>query len=437
MSFQATIGVIIFLVMVAMVLIGIPIFVSMLSCSIVGFYILGGMKMVLAQMTAPFTLGANYTYAVLPLFMMVGTLAGITGIAEGAFNALHKWLGRVRGGLLYTVVLANAAFGACSGISVAGNVVFGKIAMPELERYGYDRKLSLGTITGAGVLSSLIPPSVPIIMWCMITGASVGTTLMYGLSLGVVMIILLCISVFLYTLVRPDKVPSTKDMPKVPLLEKIIALKGLIPIVLVFVLIIGGTMKGWFSATVAGAVASVVLLIYAVIKRVPLKEIWNCVWDGAVMNAGMFPIIVAGSIFSRFVTLTRLADTVADLIASVNLPAFFIFCLVVVFYLFCGCVMDIPSTIIITVPIVYPLLVDTLGYSGFVVTVLLVMMCDIAGMTPPIGMNVFAVSNALRIKPMVIFSGCVLFFIVDLVAVLLMGLFPQIVEFIPHLMGLP
>ncbi len=129
----SAIGIIMFLIMVGLILVGVPIFVSMLSCSIAGFYLCGGAKMVFVQLTqAPFTLGASYSYAVLPLFMLVGTLAGVTGIAEGAFNALHKWLGRVRGGLLFTVVGANAAFGACSGISVAGNMAFGKIAMPEL-----------------------------------------------------------------------------------------------------------------------------------------------------------------------------------------------------------------------------------------------------------------------------------------------------------------
>ena len=432
-----TIGIIMFLVMVGLILVGVPIFASMLSCSIVGFYLIGGPTMVFAQITtAPFTLGANYSYAVLPLFMLVGSLAGVTGIAQGAFDAMFKLLGRVKGGLLFTVVGANAAFGACSGISVAGNVVFGKIAMPELERYGYDRHLSLGCITGAGVLSSLIPPSISIIMWCLVTDVSIGTALMYGLSLGILMIVLLCVVIKIYITIFPNKAPSTKGMPKVPILEKLKALTGLLPIVMVFVLIIGGTMTGLFSSTVAGAVAAVALIIYALIKRSPVKEIWNCIWDGAVMNAGMFPIIIAGTIFSRFVALTRLADGVAKAISNLNVPAFVVFLIVVLFYLGCGCVMDIPSTIIITVPIVFPLLTG-LGFNPYVITVLLVMMCDVAGMTPPIGMNVFAVSNSLRIKPMEIFRGCVLFFCIDLLAVIIMGAFPAIVEFIPMtLMGL-
>ena len=152
------------------------------------------------------------------------------------------------------------------------------------------------------------------------------------------------------------------------------------------------------------------------------------------MNAGIFPIIIAGTIFSRFVTLTRLADTLANMIAEANIPMFAVFCMVVVFYLLCGCVMDINSTIIITVPIVFPLLTG-LGYNPYIICVLLVMLCECAGMTPPIGMNVFAVSNALRIKASEIFAGVWPFFLINIVAFFIMALFPQLVEFIPHLLG--
>lgn len=436
MTETAIIGIIIFVLMIALVLLGIPIFIAMLGCSFLGFYLIGGMPMVTAQFTqAPFTLGANYTYAVLPLFMLVGTLAGETGIAQGAFDAMNKWLGRIKGGLLYVIVGANAVFGACSGISVAGNVVFGKIAMPELEKKNYNRTLSLGTIVGAGSLSSLIPPSVPIIIFCLLTNLSIGTTLMYGLSLGIIMIILLCIMIKIYTLIFPKSVPGKDSQEKVSMKEKLKSLRYLIPFVLVFALIVGGSLSGLFPSTVAGAVAAIALIIYALIKRVPVKRLAHCIWDAAVMNAGIFPIIIAGSIFSRFITLTRLADGVANAIANAHLPAFGVFCLVVLFYIICGCVMDIASTIIITVPIVFPLLTG-LGYNPFIVCVLLVMLCDCAGMTPPVGMNVFAVSNALRIKTSEIFKGVWPFFFIDLIAIFVMALFPQLVEFLPKLMGL-
>ena len=436
MTTEMIIGLAVFAAMILLVLLGVPIFVAMLAGSFVGFWLIGGFRMVVTQFTtAPFSLGANYTYAVLPLFMLVGSLAGITGIAQGAFDAMHKWLGRVRGGLLYTVVCANALFGACSGISVAGNVVFGRLAVPELERQGYDRSLSYGTVTGAGVLSSLIPPSIPIIMWCLITNMSIGNTLMYGLSAGLLMVVLLCLFIFVYSLVRPGKVPNTKDIPKVPFLEKVKATRHIIPILLVFALIIGGAVWGWFASTVGGAIAVFALLIFALIKRVPLKQIGHCIWDAAVMNAGMFPIIMAGTIFSRFIALTGLADGVADLIAGASLPRMLVFTLVIVFYLICGCVMDIPSIIIITVPVIFPMLTG-LGFNEYILCVMLVFMCDVAGMTPPIGMNVFAVSNALRVRPMDIFKGCVPFFVLDIVCVYIMAIFPDLVHFIPRLLGI-
>lgn len=165
------IGILIFLLMMVMVFVGIPVFISMLVSSLVGFVVLyaGDWTMALTQFTnAPFNLGANYNYAVLPMFMLVGALAGDTGIAEGAFRSMHAWLGRVKGGLLYTVIAANAVFGACSGSSIAGNIVFGKLAMPELEKAGYSRKYAMGCITASGALSTLIPPSMGIIMFCLI-----------------------------------------------------------------------------------------------------------------------------------------------------------------------------------------------------------------------------------------------------------------------------
>lgn len=435
MATAAWIGIGIFALLMVLVFIGVPIWVSMMGCSFLGFLLIGGTKILTLQFTqAPFTLGANYTYAVLPLFMLVGTLAGETGIAQGAFDAMNKWFGRSRGGLLYAIVGANAVFGACSGISVAGNVVFGKIAMPELEKNHYDRKLSLGAIVGAGSLSSLIPPSVPIILFCLMTDLSIGTTLMYGLSLGIIMIILLCLCIRVYILIFPKKVPGKEELEKVPMKEKVKSLRYLIPFVLVFALIVGGTLTGLFPSTVAGAVASVALIIYALIKGIKPKRILHCIWEAAVMNAGIFPIIIAGSIFSRFISMTRLADGLANAIANAHMAPILVFTLVVIFYVICGCVMDIASIIIITVPIVFPLLTG-LGYNPFVLCVVLVMLCDAAGMTPPIGMNVFAVSNALRIGTSEIFKGVIPFFVLDLVAIFIMGAVPQIVEFLPKLMG--
>lgn len=432
------IGLIVFGIMMVMVFAGIPIFVSMLTCAFFGFVALygGDMKMALNIFTTyPFDLGANYNYAVLPMFMLVGALAGETGIAEGAFKSVHAFLGRVKGGLLFTVVGANALFGACSGSSVAGNIVFGRLAMPELEKAGYSRKYSLGCVAASGALSTLIPPSMGIIMFCLVAPVtmSVGTALMGGIIPGIITAVALCVTVRIIGLVKPGSIPPGGG-PKIPVSEKMKSLRLLIPILCLFGLIIGGTFAGWFTATVGGAVGAVAVCIYALCKKMPLKQLGACMVDAAVMEAGIFPIIVGGQIFSKFISDTGLADYLSAAIASVHAPRFIIFLLVILLYVFCGCVMDIMSIIIITVPVVFPILTG-MGYSPYALVIALCFVAEIAGLTPPIGMNVFATANALRINPSEIFKGVVPYFICEICLVLLIGLFPQIVTFLPTLMG--
>lgn len=432
------IGLIVFGIMMVMVFAGIPIFVSMLTCAFFGFVALygGDMKMALNIFTTyPFDLGANYNYAVLPMFMLVGALAGETGIAEGAFKSVHAFLGRVKGGLLFTVVGANALFGACSGSSVAGNIVFGRLAMPELEKAGYSRKYSLGCVAASGALSTLIPPSMGIIMFCLVAPVtmSVGTALMGGIIPGIITAVALCVTVRVIGLVKPGSIPPGGG-PKIPVSEKMKSLRLLIPILCLFGLIIGGTFAGWFTATVGGAVGAVAVCIYALCKKMSLKQLGACMVDAAVMEAGIFPIIVGGQIFSKFISDTGLADYLSAAIASVHAPRFIIFLLVILLYVFCGCVMDIMSIIIITVPVVFPILTG-MGYSPYALVIALCFVAEIAGLTPPIGMNVFATANALRINPSDIFRGVVPYFICEIGLVLLIGLFPQIVTFLPTLMG--
>lgn len=231
----AIIGIIVFIVMLFLVLIGVPVFISMMLTCIAGFWMIGGSTMVISQLTtAPFTVGASYTYAILPLFMIVGTLAGETGVAKGAFSAMDKWLGRTKGGLLYTLIAANAAFGACSGIGTAGQVVFSKMAAPEMEEKGYDRSLTLGTIAGSASLASLIPPSIPIVMYCLLTGLSVGKALMYGLSSGILLMIVMMLATKIYIKIFPNTIPERDGENKVPMIEKIKSLWLLFPIVMVF-----------------------------------------------------------------------------------------------------------------------------------------------------------------------------------------------------------
>ncbi|MGM9615868.1 MAG: TRAP transporter large permease [Oscillospiraceae bacterium] len=445
---NALIGIIFFLIMMIMVFCGIPVFISMLTASLAGLVVImhGNPVMMLTQFTSGiYNLGANYNYAVLPLFSLVGALVGETGVAEGAFNCLESWLKRVKGGLLFTVVASNAVFGACSGSSIAGNIVFGKLSLPQLRKRNYDERLSLGCIAASGALSTLIPPSMGILMFCIIAPSpievagqgtmaiSVGTALSGGIVPGLLTAIALCITVRIVGLFRKGALPP-KSTEAIDWKERLTGLRFLIPIILLFGLIIGGTMLGWFTATVGGAVGAVAVLVFAIIKRLSFKQIWNCIVDSAVMEAGIFPIIIGGQIFSRFVSLSGLASYLSNAIASLNAPPFVVFILVMILYMFCGCVMDMMSIIIITVPVVFPILCS-LGYSPYAVIISLCFMMEIAGLTPPIGMNVFATSNALRVSPSKVFSGVWPFFICEVAMVVLIAFVPGIVTWLPNLIG--
>ena len=444
---NALIGVVFFLIMMVMVFCGIPVFISMLTASLAGLVVImhGNPTMMLMQFTTGvYNLGANYNYAVLPLFSLVGALVSETGVAEGAFNCFESWLKRVKGGLLYTVVAANAVFGACSGSSIAGNIVFGRLSMPQLRKRGYDEKLSLGCIAASGALSTLIPPSMGILTFCIIAPSpvvvngqsialSVGTALSGGIVPGIITALALCLTVRLMGFINKDALPPKSD-EVIDWKERLLGLRFLIPIFILFGLIIGGTMLGWFTATVGGAVGAVAVVIFAVFKRTPMKKIWNCLVDAAVMEAGIFPIIVGGQVFSRFISLSGLADYLSNAIANVSAPPFIIFLLVMVLYVFCGCVMDMMSIIVITVPVVFPILCS-LGYSPYAVIISLCFMMEIAGLTPPIGMNVFATSNALRVSPSKVFSGVWPFFICEVLMVVLISLAPGIVTWLPNIIG--
>ena len=324
-------------------------------------------------------------------------------------------------------------FGACSGVSAAGNIVFSRIALPELDRYGYDRGLSLGTITCAGSLSVLIPPSMPILVFSLMTGVSVANALVAGISTGLVFAALMLIVVNVIMFLQPRKVPP-RNTEKVPLREKLATLKLLLPILALFALVVGGSFAGWFPATVGGAVAMVAVLIYAICIRMPFRKIWHSIWDGLHGFGNIYLIVISGTMFGRVIALSGLAQTVAEFIASLHVAPFVVFLMVILFYMFCGCFMDCLSIIIITVPVVYPVLTG-LGYDPIVLVMLLVFAMEISNLTPPVGLAVFYVANAVNESPAFIFKNVVVYFLMDLLFVLLFALFPDIIMWLPKLLG--
>ncbi len=445
---SALIGIICFGAMLFLIFNGFPIAISMFLASGIGFLWLKdwNIAVLMAQFGKTFfDTSASYDFAVLPLFLLLGTLAGVTGIAESAFDAIHSWLGRIKGGTLFTVIVANGIYGACAANSSAGTIIFSRLAAPSLKKEGYDDTLSLGVVCSSGSLASLIPPSQAILTICLVAPAcfyagkevnmSLGTGLMCGVVPGILLILLLCLAVRVYGWVKKGSVPPAAS-ERVPLKEKLRSLKLLIPILLVFVIMIGGPSLGWFSTTVAGAIGAFVVTVYAIFKRVPFKKVVDCFCESCRMQAGLFIIIVAGNTFSKFIAASGLTTFLGNAVSNLQAPPIVLFAIVMVFFLIGGAIMNVVPLIICTCSVVFAVLVDGCGYHPYVVMIALVLLVEVAQLTPPIGMGTYIVANALRMDPMRIFKAVVPFFVILFLYTFLLAAFPQIVIGVPRLMGI-
>jgi tripartite ATP-independent transporter DctM subunit len=432
MDFEALVGVYCFVGMLVMVMIGVPIFISMFLSAFIGYWVIGGSSFALTQFTnAPYEITSNYTFAVIPMFILMGILAAESGIAQDAYIAVSKWFSQIRGGPLMATVGAAALFGACSGASLASSAVFTKISLPELEKHKYDRNLSMGCMAASGGLSSLIPPSIPIIIFCVLTQVSVGKALAAGIIPGIILMIMFILSIWAIGKISKNKIPST-DI-KISWKERFVSLKMIWPILVLFLLAIGGIYAGIFPPTVGGAVGAAGALVYALFRRIGKKKILNSFWETVLINAQLFPIVMAGFFFGRFIALSGLPADFVDLITSANLHPAILITLVVILYIFLGCVMEILSILIITIPVIFPIL-TSLGFEPLSLCIALVFLSEIASLTPPIGMTVFIVASVAKVDPIEVFRGIFPFFLLELVLLIIILVFPVLTTWLPNIL---
>ena len=430
----AVVGIVFFVIMCIMIFLRCPVYLAMMVSAFAGMLLIVTPSMTISQFTsAPFNTTGSYTYAIIPMFTFLGILTEKTGIAEGTFTAAGKWLGRSRGGLLKTVVVANGIFGACSGMPTAGTVVFSRLALPSLDKAGYERSNALGAISAASVLASLIPPSVAIILCCSLADQSITRSLMCGIGGGILTMILFILAIDAVALFAPHKIPKPSQ-EKVPFVEKLKSLKLLLPILALFCIIIIGSYTGFFTATVGGAIGAFVCLVYAMVKKVGFKKLLEYSKEAAIINANFFPLLIAGTIFGRFVTLSQLPDIVMNWIITINASKFLVFTVVLTFYIVCGCLMDMLAVLLITVPIIYPMMVG-LGFDPYAMIIVLVYICSIGGITPPVGLGVFMTAASVNVDSKIIFKGIVPYFIALVLSSYLVAFVPQIVNFLPNLMS--
>lgn len=376
---------------------------------------------------------ATFDYSVIPLFIMMGMLATAIGISTECYDTLAKWLGKVPGGLGVATTLGCTAFGTLNGSALVTGSVFAKIAAPEMIRYGYDKNLSYGMIAASGNIGQFIPPSIMIVIYGALSGDSIGRLLMAAISPGLALAIGFSALTVGIAIAKPNVFPKVKT--SYTWKEKLVSLKDLIPIAIVAVVIIGGIFSGLFSSSEAGAIGVLVFLVFAVIKKTPLKKIGGAIMDTIENAAMLFLILACSGMFAKFMTVSGLAPAITKLVTGANLsPVLFLFGAVLVFIIL-GCFIDAYSSIALTIPIFYPAAV-ALGIDPIQFDMVCILALHMGGLTPPVGLCVYSVKAVAPpdTNVMGIFKGAMPYLLIMIVVTIIFIFVPGLSTFIPDAM---
>ena len=417
------------LVMLVLMGIGVPIAFAM---GLVGFlgmaYISGwpGAFDILGQ--TPYSISANYTLSIIPLFVLMGELIYSSGISEDLFDASSKWFGHWRGGLGIATIMGCAGFSAVCGSSVATAMTMGTIAIPELRKHGYNPALATGCVAAGGTLGILIPPSSAFVIYGMLTNVSVSKLLMSGWLPGLMLMGLFIITTTVLCFFNPKLGPSGI---KFTWRERFISLKRIWTILLLILIISGGMYSGVFTPNEAAAIGVAVAFILTLVLR---KFSWSntlyALRMSATSAAMLLTIVIGAMMLNYFFTATRLPYVLGDYIANMNVPIFVLVAVIVIVHIILGCVMDSMAVIIVLVPIIFPTII-ALGIDPIWYGVLTVILVEQGLITPPVGVNVFVIKGVAKDVPLsTIFRGVLPYFTAMIVSVVLLTAFPSIATFV-------
>lgn len=427
------IGVVVLAFLFILMFSGVPIGFAMALMGFLGFMFIGGIKAALTMVgIVPFASVASYIFSVLPLFLLMGEFASSSGLMRDSYRALNTWLGHLPGGLAMATVGGCASFAAVSGSSVATAATTSRVCLPEMMKYKYDPRLATGTIAAGGTLGILIPPSMGFIVYGLITDTSVGKLFMAGIIPGVLEALFYIATIYILCKINPLMGPA---VPRANWRSRIISVKDISGLIIIFVLVMGGIWGGIFTPTEAAAVGTLIAFIFALVRRRLNRQNLKASFKGAAGTTGMvLGMLVGAMIFASFVTVTGIPRELAAYVAGLSVPPLGILVAFLIVYLFLGCIMDAPSMILITMPIFFPVVLS-LGFDPVWFGVLSTRMVEIAMITPPIGLNVFIIKGMTKDIPMyTIFKGIFPFLIADICHVAILVAFPQISLFLPNTM---
>jgi tripartite ATP-independent transporter DctM subunit len=376
--------------------------------------------------------GASSFLVVLPLFILMGMAATQVGVSKDLFYALNKWFGHLPGGLAMTATAACTAFGALCGNVVATAATLGKVALPEMRRYGYDDELSAGTIASAGNLGVIVPPSTALIVYGFVTQTSIGALFAAGIIPAVILTVLLMVQIYIQVKIKPKLAPLA---PPATWKERFVAMKGFVAAIVVFGVTMGGIMLGFFTPVEAGAVGVVAMFLVGVItKHLTRKGFINAIQSGGQISAMILLLIIGAMVFSSFLTTSEITQSFSAAFMGLNLQPYVVMLVVLFFYWIMGTFMDSWALLIISLPVFFPIISD-MGFDPVHFGVLCAITVAIGNISPPVGVTVFALRGvAPDLSVYRIFKGCVPFLVTMTVFMIAMIFVPQVSTFLPNLM---
>ncbi len=374
----------------------------------------------------------SYNLSVIPLFILMGQFAFVSGISSDIYKTVYNWMGHLRGGLAMATILACAFFAAVSGSSLATGATMGMVTIPEMLKYNYDKRLATGCVAAGGTLGILIPPSIGFVLYGILTEQSIGKLLMAGLLPGIMLAGLFILAILILCHINPEMGPRGAGTTWS---EKVRSLSGTWGMLVLFTIVIGGIYTGIFTPTEAAGVGAFGALIITALKRKLTKETFvRCLSETGKMTAFIFLIIIGAAVFSYFLALTGIPTSLSTFITELPLPRGVILTGVIFGYLILGCIMEVYSIMILTLPIIFPI-IEALNFDPIWFGVVMVIILEVGLITPPIGLNVFVLKGAVPdISIETIFKGIWPFFAAAILAMILIALFPQIALFLPSKM---
>jgi len=425
-------GVVSLLVLFLLIFLGVYIGAAMATIAFWGLSILIAPHSGLAQLGIICqSIASSYTWSVIPMFMWMGVIVGISGLAQNLYTAAYKWIGHFRGGLASATAFACGGLAAATGDSMTGVVTISPMALPSMKRLGYDDKLATGTLCSASTVGWLIPPSIGFIVYGILTEQSIGQLFMAGIIPGVLMTLAFVVLITIRCRITPNLGPAG---PHAPWRERWFSLRYGVPVAAIFLLVMGGIWTGIFTPTEAGAMgAFLALLTTLAFRMLNWKTLVSSLEEALRMVSLVFFIFIFANALTVLMAVTQLPFTLADFVEGLNVPPVAIIITIVGMYLILGSIMNALPALILTLPVLFPTVMAA-GYDPIWFGVIMVIMLEVGQTTPPIGMNVFIMSGISGVPMYSIFRGVLPFWITQICIVGLLIAFPQIALFLPNQM---